>query len=101
MEKVEKSSPTLSASFFHWPLIDRQDLSGSLIGRRRMTNRRLNRTDPGAFYTPPLNVCLRPEPGKQVFVRASDRATVAGVLTVRSRKPGRALFAWHMIVLGF
>src|SRR5262249_27569224 len=39
---VEKSSPTLSASFFHWPLIDRQDLSGSFIGRRRMTNQALN-----------------------------------------------------------
>ena len=36
VEKVEKSSPTLSASFFHWPLIDRQDLSGSFIGRRRI-----------------------------------------------------------------
>ena len=41
MENAEKSSPTLSASFFHWALIDRQDLSGSFIGRRRMINRGL------------------------------------------------------------
>jgi hypothetical protein len=50
VENVEKSSPTLSASFFHWPLIDRQDLSGSFIGRRRMTNRGLMQKSMPVLY---------------------------------------------------
>src|SRR5437868_14642856 len=68
VEKVEKSSPTLSASFFHWPLIDRQDLSGSFIGRRRMTNQGLMKNFMPVFYRQRLNVCLRwRRPRKYLF----------------------------------
>jgi hypothetical protein len=50
-------------------LIERQALSGSFIGSKRMTNQRLMQEVTQLFYGPSLNVCLREYRMEPVFVR--------------------------------
>src|SRR5262245_16015620 len=83
VENVEKSSPTLSASFFHWPLIARQDLSGSLIGRRRMTNQRLKRKSNAGSLPAAAKRLLTQEPAAPNICRpdACRSAVLRGGIT--------------------